>query len=1201
MPCSLVSEHPLCLLDAASLLIASLSIQWKVRVRSLEIRQFLRVRALVLTLCMVSGLFVGKKAIAQSGLQVSFGASGLQSLTYNNVVLESLSAYPSDAFHIWHMKATDLSGNLLSAGQYTWGEVNNGRSWDSSAHTWTYNFVWGSIRLQYVQNGNNLDLITTTVNNAGSGIIFDGASLYPLALNFPQLPAGFPGSGSPSFADNTSAPSVTVADYGAGEVSAMVPDASKALYSGYQTTGTGFGYTALISSTSPDSLASFLPHNDRPVNPGETDTFTVSLRFAASGTSASSLAADVYKSWAQTYPPVLNWNDRRVIGTVYLASSPTGPITQPGGFPNNPRRYFSDSNSNDFDVTTTAGLAAFQARILAQAQSNVTNLKLLNAQGAITWDIEGEQYPQDTSYVCSPDQIATVAPEMESVVTDRSSPYFGMKLDDAYFKTMTDAGFRVGVCVRPQQFGINPDGTAQQTTLDTSLVAAQLIRKLKYAHDRWGATLFYIDSTVDSLGGTLDASIFQLAAAALPDSLLIPEESTPRHYAYVAPFKSFIFHGDLGTDSTVYNYYPNAFSANLVNDVDPGVLSAAQAQLTQQVKQGDILMAHADYWQANNPVIVQIYQNAGTWTNPTGSAVTPTALGLSTSASSTTFGTSVALTAALAPSRATGTVTFYDGATALGTVSANSGVASLSTTVLAVGTHTLTAVYAGSTSYAASTSGAVTVVVLAATTNTTLTASTSSVLQGMSETFTASVSGSGTGILPSGTVTFLDGPVALGTTTLNSGIATLNTAAMAAGVHSIQAIYAGATGLASSSSPIVHVTVTAPLATTLSLSLSSPSVTAGSALTISGRLTPAATGVVTFYDGTAALGTAAVNAGVASLTISTLSAGAHTLTAVYSGSTIYAASTSSPATATVTPVQATTNAVTTNLLIDPGFELQPTSQPTGAWSAIGSSAIGVDRNLGNAHSGANNSYIWDDSNSWNMIAQIVAVQPNTEYVFSAWVRTSLVGQAGYLSVDGQNAILNETSFGNLPQYTLLVVKFNSGANTSVRVRVGFWGQNTVQWIQADDFALRQNLLSDPGFELQASSSISSPWTVIGTSALGVDRNLGNAHTGANNGYIWDQSSSWNAIAQTVAVQPNTNYVLTGWIKSSLVANVGYFSVDGATSILNEVSFGDLPGYSLLTVTFNSGANTSVRIRAGFWGQNSAQWIQLDDVTLQQTQ
>ncbi len=574
---------------------------------------------------MVGAVWLGfaKRTVAQSDLKVTYGSNGVQQLSYLGVVLEDLNAYPSDAFHIYHMKATDLQGNVLAGGQYGWGESNSGRAWNAGSQTMTYTFSWGSIAVQYAQTGNTLDMRVTEVNASGSGIIFDGASIYPLALHMPQLPVGFTDASYSQLSYTTTGPSVLVADYGAGEVVAVAPDASRPLYSGFQPAGNGVSYTALISGTTPDSLATFLPHFDRPVQPGQTDTFTVSLRFAPSGTPTGTLAADAYANWAKTWPMQLNWKDRRAIGTAYLASSPTGNANQPGGYPNNPRRYFNDSNASDFDVTTPAGLAKFQARVLSQAAANVQNLQHLGAQGAITWDIEGEQFPQSTSYVCAPDQIAQVAPEMESIIANPTSPYHGMKLDDAYFSIMRSAGFRVGVCIRPQHFTLNADGTASQVYLPDAAIPGELIRKMTFAHDRWGATLFYVDSTVEANGAVLDPSIFQQVGAALPDSLIIPEETVPKDYAYTAAFKSFIFLGATGTDSTVYNYYPQAFSAVLVNDVAPSKLSAALPQLTAAVKAGDILMGHIDYWQDNNPTIVQIYASAGSSATGNGGSGTP--------------------------------------------------------------------------------------------------------------------------------------------------------------------------------------------------------------------------------------------------------------------------------------------------------------------------------------------------------------------------------------------------------------------------------------------------------------------------------------------------------------------------------------------------------------------------------------------------
>lgn len=553
------------------------------------------------------------------GLNVVYGSNGLQQLSYGGITLEDTSHFAGDAFHIWHMKMTDLQGNPVSGNQYGWGEVNNGRQWDASAHSWTYNFVWGRIQVQYVASGNRLDIVVTEQNLANSGVILDGAVIYPIALHFPQLPANFNDARYIQLSYTTASPGVVTADYGSGEALVVAPDATKPLYTGYWPTGDANAYTAMIASTTPDSLPAFQPHFDRPVQPGQTDTFTVSLRFGSSGTQSTQLATDAYANFAKTFPSQLTWTDRRPIGTVYLSSAPqTGAANQPGGFPNNPRRYFNDSNASDFDVRTTAGVQAFQRRVLQQAQEDVTNLRALGAQGMVVWDVEGEQYPHATTYVCSPDQIAQVAPEMESVVTESSSPYRGLKLDDAYFKTITDAGFRAGVCVRPQHFSVAADGTATQTILSGTDVLTELQRKIAFAHDRWGARLFYVDSSVDAYGGALDPGIFQQLQRTFPDSLMMPEEFTPRHYAYTAPFLSFLFHSDTGTDSSIRAIYPNAFSNILINDVDAAHLAAAVPKLTASARAGDVLMGHADYPDPNNTVIESIVSAvSATPPNPT--------------------------------------------------------------------------------------------------------------------------------------------------------------------------------------------------------------------------------------------------------------------------------------------------------------------------------------------------------------------------------------------------------------------------------------------------------------------------------------------------------------------------------------------------------------------------------------------------------
>ncbi len=84
---------------------------------------------------------------------------------------------------------------------------------------------------------------------------------------------------------------------------------------------------------------------------------------------------------------------------------------------------------------------------------------------------------------------------------------------------------------------------------------------------------------------------------------------------------------------------------------------------------------------------------------------------LSSSAASVFFGQPVTLTANVTGIVPTGTVTFSDGATALGTVALTGSTASLTTTTLSAGSHSFTATYNGDGSNNASTSAAVAVAV----------------------------------------------------------------------------------------------------------------------------------------------------------------------------------------------------------------------------------------------------------------------------------------------------------------------------------------------------------------------------------------------------------------------------------------------------------------------------------------------------------
>jgi Bacterial Ig-like domain (group 3)/FG-GAP-like repeat len=284
-----------------------------------------------------------------------------------------------------------------------------------------------------------------------------------------------------------------------------------------------------------------------------------------------------------------------------------------------------------------------------------------------------------------------------------------------------------------------------------------------------------------------------------------------------------------------------------------------------------------------------------------GQSKTSTTTALQSSLNPSGFGQTVTLTATVTPGSGTGTpsgtVAFIDGNSTLGSGSLDSsGQASVSTSALALGTHSITAVYGGDTNFSGSTSLALSQVVSRGSTTTVLQSSANPSNFGQSVTFTATINWSGPGI-PTGTVTFMDGSSTLGSGTVNtSGQATFSTSALAVGTHSITASYGGDSNFTGSSSSILSQVISKiPTATALQSSANPSSfgqfVTFTATINWSGSGTP--TGTVTFMDGTTKLGTGAANSSAqATYTTPALAAGTHSITASYGGDANFAVSTS---------------------------------------------------------------------------------------------------------------------------------------------------------------------------------------------------------------------------------------------------------------------------------------------------------------------
>jgi VCBS repeat-containing protein len=290
-----------------------------------------------------------------------------------------------------------------------------------------------------------------------------------------------------------------------------------------------------------------------------------------------------------------------------------------------------------------------------------------------------------------------------------------------------------------------------------------------------------------------------------------------------------------------------------------------------------------------------VFTNASGSVTSSAATLTVNSAGATTAVTSsknpTMFGQAVTFTATVSATTGTptGTVTFLDGGTSLGTETLDStGAGSFTTSSLAVGTHSITASYSGDSNFSANTSAPFTQIVQLDVPSVTVNASPNPSVFGQPVIATATVSatapGSGT---PTGTVTLLDGLTSLGTANLVNGQASFTVATLTTGLHSLMATYAG-DGSFSQNSGVAGQTVSkASTAASLS-SAANPSIinqTVTFTATIS-AVAPGAgspTGSVTFSEGATSLGSASLVNGQASFTTSTLAVGSHSIAASYGG------------------------------------------------------------------------------------------------------------------------------------------------------------------------------------------------------------------------------------------------------------------------------------------------------------------------------
>lgn len=229
-------------------------------------------------------------------------------------------------------------------------------------------------------------------------------------------------------------------------------------------------------------------------------------------------------------------------------------------------------------------------------------------------------------------------------------------------------------------------------------------------------------------------------------------------------------------------------------------LASAQASKVVQFTTPGIHGLTAQYsGDGQNPTSTSVVRNV-----PVGATVSS----LSTSSTSVNMNQAFTLTVAVTGSSPTGTVTFLDGATTLGTAPLASGQASKSVVLSSPGVHNVTVQYGGDSLNMGSTSSPVAVQASSISlTTTTLTAAPATIKAQAPVTLTATV----VGYSPAGVVTFMDGSTTLGTANVVSGVATLSTTFATVGTHTVTASYVGSDGINQPSTGTLAVPVAMPI------------------------------------------------------------------------------------------------------------------------------------------------------------------------------------------------------------------------------------------------------------------------------------------------------------------------------------------------------------------------------------------------------
>ena len=211
---------------------------------------------------------------------------------------------------------------------------------------------------------------------------------------------------------------------------------------------------------------------------------------------------------------------------------------------------------------------------------------------------------------------------------------------------------------------------------------------------------------------------------------------------------------------------------------------------------------------------------------------------------------------------------------------------------------------------------------------------------------------------------------------------------------------------------------------------------------------------------------------------------------------------------------------------------------------------------------------------WTQVYQPVAVEPNTDYVVTAWAKDASNSALWAKNSAGKGDITSK-NFATGSDWQLNVMTFNSGSNDIVWIglmSLASGGTAIVDNVKVAKAAAVSNddYLSNTNFEAGSLNSWSLIWSEQVAASIVADGKDSNFAAYV----VGKPEKQYGQFRQQVAVEANTDYKVSVWAKN--VNGMSLLVKDGAdTYNINNVGASAGDEWTLITNEFNSGDNTSV--------------------------